>query len=139
MDNSISPAQGANLQTPERRDGSAQPAKPDDPDAAARADRSQAAEAPDAAIPSPAPDTGAAEPAEVLRETVERVSERLNEFVADISRDLEFRVDDDNGDVVILVRESATGEIVRTIPPDEARQLAENLEINAAALVSGMA
>jgi len=71
-----------------------------------------------------------------LRESLEALSARLNEFVQSNARELEFMVGDEAGRVVILVRQSETGEVVRTIPPEEAVSLSETLREGGAALFS---
>lgn len=89
--------------------------------------------------PPPEPAVTAAETSKELRESLEVLSERLNEFVQDNARELEFMVSDDEGRVVILVRQSETGEVLRTIPPEEAKSLAETLQDGGAALISQQA
>lgn len=76
---------------------------------------------------------------EGMNEMLEGLSERLNQFVQDNARELEFRVNDEGGRIVILVRQSETGEVLRTIPPEEALDLVNNLGDGAAALVSQLA
>jgi len=63
--------------------------------------------------------------AEALQARMEKMAERLQEFVRENGRQLEFQVNNDSGEVVILVRHAASGEVLRSIPPEEARQLAE--------------
>lgn len=84
--------------------------------------------------PRDMPDTG-----EGMNEMLEGLSQRLNEFVQQNARELEFRVNQDGGRIVILVRQSETGEVLRTIPPDEALGLVNNLGDGAAALFSQLA
>lgn len=81
----------------------------------------------------------ATSPTEDLTELLEGLSQRLNEFVQNNARELEFRVNDEGGQVVILVRQSSTGEVLRTIPPEEATALVDNLSDGAAALFSQLA
>lgn len=90
---------------------------------------------------SPAPPVERAEPGAEMRELAERLSEQLSEFARDRARELEFQIGEESGDVVILVREAETGEVVRTIPPDEASKLAANLDAgrSAGALFSELA
>jgi flagellar protein FlaG len=42
---------------------------------------------------------------------------RLNEFVQNVQRNLEFKVDDATGCTVVTVRDAQTDEVVRQIPP----------------------
>jgi flagellar protein FlaG len=43
-------------------------------------------------------------------------------------RDLQFRVDDESGRVIVSVRDSATGELIRQIPNEETLRIAQALE-----------
>lgn len=61
-----------------------------------------------------------------------RAVSKVNDFVKQIGRNLEFSVDESSGRVIITVRESETGKIIRQIPPEELLIIAdlvrENLE-----------
>ncbi|WP_162883784.1 flagellar protein FlaG [Chromatocurvus halotolerans] len=81
----------------------------------------------------------AARPAAETKESLEALSQRLNDFMRETARELEFQVNDDGGSVVIYVRQSETGEILRAIPPEEARGLADRLSEGAATLISQLA
>ena len=70
-----------------------------------------------------------------LEEVLERVGEQLNEFSSQSGRQLEFQVNNDSDRVVILVKSTATGEVVREIPPEEAQRLAEALQAGQPALI----
>ena len=80
-----------------------------------------------------------ADPGEDLTELLEGLSQRLNEFVQENARELEFRVNDEGGRVVILVKQSETGEVLRSIPPEEAQGLVDNLDSGASILFSKQA
>jgi flagellar protein FlaG len=67
---------------------------------------------------------------------MEAIAERLQEFVRDSRRRLEFEVDRSSGEVSILVRHAETGKLLRTIPPEEARVLAERMSAGEAVLLS---
>ena len=73
------------------------------------------------------------------RELLQRSAERLEAFVRDNGRELEFQVGEEGGDVVVVVRRSGSGEVLRTIPPDEALRLARELEPGGGALFSALA
>lgn len=99
---------------------------------------------PPAAVPAPSappapPPAAEAAPDQVeqvdLEDLLERVGEQLNEFSRQSGRQLEFQVNNDSNRVVILVKSTATGEVVRAIPPEEAQRLAEALEAGQPALV----
>ena len=70
-----------------------------------------------------------------LEEVLDRVGEQLNEFSSQSGRQLEFQVSNDSDRVVILVKSTATGEVVREIPPEEAQRLAEALQAGQPALI----
>lgn len=130
MDNTISGSQFQNRVTPEPR--SALAPRP----VTATTDSS---EPPAAVMPLPEGEVTTAETGEKLRESLEALSERLNAFVQENTRDLEFMVSEEASRIVILVRQSETGEVLRTIPPEEAMRLAESLQAGAAALFSRQA
>lgn len=61
----------------------------------------------------------------VVREQQARqaaLAQRVSDFLRSNSRDLEFQVDASSGDAVITVRDAA-GNVVRTIPGEEALQM----------------
>ncbi|QOC21215.1 flagellar protein FlaG [Wenzhouxiangella sp. AB-CW3] len=63
-------------------------------------------------------------PAESQRAMMEKLADQLAEFVRESGRQLEFQVNEERGRVVILVKHSESGEVLRTIPPDEAQRMA---------------
>ena len=73
------------------------------------------------------------------RDRLERIGEQLNEFVQENGRELEFQVREERGDVVIIVRQSTSGEVIRTIPPEEAQRLVGELEQDGGLLLSQLA
>lgn len=66
--------------------------------------------------------------AESIRESVEKAVSSIQGFVQSIRRDLNFDFDDSSGRVVVKVTDSASGDVVRQIPTEDALRLAENLE-----------
>ncbi|MFP4209573.1 MAG: flagellar protein FlaG [Wenzhouxiangella sp.] len=64
---------------------------------------------------------------EALEARLEKVREQISEFSRQSGRDLEFQVQQDSGRVVILVKSSETGEVLRAIPPEEAQRMSEAL------------
>lgn len=79
------------------------------------------------------------EPDRVDPVAIEAAVQRLNEFVTDSRRNLEFRVDDGSGRTIITVVNSNTGEVVRQIPAEEVLALARNLRQSSAALLNTLA
>ena len=96
-----------------------------------------------ATAPSPPPPPAEAAPAEVervdLEDLLERVGEQISEFSAQTGRQLEFQVSNESDRVVILVKSTATGEVVRAIPPEEVQRLAEALQAGEPVLVNEQA
>lgn len=59
---------------------------------------------------------------------VEEAVTSIQNFVQNIRRDLSFSLDDSSGRVVVKVTDSASGEVIRQLPSEEALRLAESLE-----------
>ncbi|MCU1752503.1 flagellar protein FlaG [Pseudomonas sp. 6D_7.1_Bac1] len=53
--------------------------------------------------------------------------QEIEKFVQSIKRNLEFSIDEGSGKVVVKVIATATGEVVRQIPSEEALKLADSL------------
>jgi flagellar protein FlaG len=62
-----------------------------------------------------------------LVERARNAAQQIESFVRSQGRDLEFRVDDSTGAVVVLVRDASTGEVIRQIPNEAALRFAERL------------
>jgi flagellar protein FlaG len=60
-------------------------------------------------------------------ENVEEAVSQVNEYVQNLSRDLQFTVDQDSGRTIIKVLDSETHEVIRQIPPEELLQIANQL------------
>lgn len=52
----------------------------------------------------------------------------INEYVQQVQRTLQFSIDDDTGTTVVKVLDSATDEVIRQFPPEEALALARHLQ-----------
>ena len=61
---------------------------------------------------------------------VKRAANKVNDFVKQIDRNLEFSVDESSGRVIITVREPETGKIIRQIPPEELLVIAKLVSEN---------
>lgn len=61
-------------------------------------------------------------------EPIEEAVTSIQNFVQTIRRDLNFSLDDSSGRVVVKVTDSASGEVIRQLPSEEALRLAESLE-----------
>jgi len=55
-------------------------------------------------------------------------AEQIESYLRHVNTNLEFRVDDAAGKVVVSVREQATGELIRQIPSEEALAIAAQLD-----------
>lgn len=53
---------------------------------------------------------------------------RLNDYVQNLRRDLQFSIDEETGHTVITVTDSATQEVIRHIPSEEVLAIAHSLE-----------
>ena len=70
---------------------------------------------------SPAPRAAHAVPSQgELRERMAAVAQQMRDYLRSNGRDLEFRVDANTHDMVITVREAASGKVIRQIPNEEA-------------------
>ena len=66
-------------------------------------------------------------PAATSSEVKEAVS-RLNNYVQNLRRDLQFRVDENSDRVIVTVVDSESGEVIRQIPSEEVLAVAQNLQ-----------
>ncbi|HWP72687.1 MAG TPA: flagellar protein FlaG [Gemmatimonadaceae bacterium] len=62
------------------------------------------------------------------RERMAAVAQQMRDYLRSNGRDLEFRVDADTHDMVITVREAASGKVIRQIPNEEALQMRRYLD-----------
>jgi len=65
--------------------------------------------------------------------------QQIEKFVQSVKRNLEFSIDETSGTVVVKVIASATGEVVRQIPSEEALKLADSLSTAGSVLFNGKA
>ncbi|QIT55711.1 flagellar protein FlaG [Aquisalimonas sp. 2447] len=78
---------------------------------------------------SASPELGNQGPVEPMDpDQVEEAVDRLNENAQMVSRDLEFEVSDQSGRIIVTVKDSATEEVIRQIPPEKLMAVAESLE-----------
>jgi flagellar protein FlaG len=62
------------------------------------------------------------------QDRMQAVAQQLRDYLSSVGRDLEFRVDADTRQMVITVRESDTGAVIRQIPSPEALQMRRYLD-----------
>lgn len=65
---------------------------------------------------------------EASREELDQAVSKLNEFVQNVQRDLQFEVNNDSGQTVVRVVDQETQEVIRQIPDEVALRLAEKLQ-----------
>jgi flagellar protein FlaG len=74
------------------------------------------------------PVPGVNQPKPINSEELNQAVSKLNEYVQNIQRDLEFSVDDDVGKIVIKVIDSESKELIRQIPPETVLEVAKSLK-----------
>ncbi len=62
------------------------------------------------------------------KEEVQAAVDKLQSYSNRLNRDLEFSVDDPSGRMVVTVKDSATDDVIRQIPSEEALKLANELD-----------
>jgi flagellar protein FlaG len=77
----------------------------------------------DAATVANAPEQRAAAPAEV-----EKALKTLNEFTAMVARDVRFTMDEESGKTIVKVVDTATEEVLRQFPSEEALSIAHSID-----------
>jgi flagellar protein FlaG len=81
---------------------------------------------------------GAGETGAAPEPSLEDAASRMEQYVASVGRSLQFRVDEDSGQVVVSVRDPSTGELIRQIPSEDALKIAEQLSQAPASSVSSV-
>jgi len=61
-------------------------------------------------------------------ETVKRIAEAMDNYVRSIQSDLEIKIHQETGTVLVKVVSHETGEVIREIPPEALIELAEKME-----------
>lgn len=77
-------------------------------------------------IDSAATQTSAKTPADDPKQLAEDLK-KVNDHIQTIQRDLEFSVDEESHKTRITVRDSTSGEVIRTIPAEDLTKLAKQL------------
>jgi len=65
---------------------------------------------------------------QISKADVESAVTKLNDFVQNVQRNLQFNLDDASGKTIITVVDKQTSEVVRRIPDDVAIKLAQDLQ-----------
>jgi flagellar protein FlaG len=66
---------------------------------------------------------------------VRAAARQIDSYLRSVSREVEFRVDDESGVTIVTVRNTATGEVIRQIPNEEVLQLARRFTDRSGALL----
>jgi flagellar protein FlaG len=72
-------------------------------------------------------------------ETTRRVAEAMDRYVRSMQNELEIKVDDESGKIVVKVISNDTGEVIREIPSEEMLKLAAKMEEMAGLLLRATA
>jgi len=70
---------------------------------------------------------------------LEQAAENLNQHVQNLQRDLHFSINDDTGETVIRVVDSASQKTIRTIPSDEFISMTQQLNQSVGVLLNAQA
>jgi len=68
--------------------------------------------------------------AEASHEQVKDAVTKLNDYVQNVERNLQFNLDDESGKTIITVVDRQTDKVIRQIPDDVALKLAQDLQQN---------
>ena len=69
------------------------------------------------------------------REQLEKVAQQLQEFMGEMSRSLQFQVDEDSGRDVIKILEKTSGDVIKQYPSEEVLSLVSKLSESAGILI----
>jgi len=70
-----------------------------------------------------------------MNAAVRAAARQIDSYLRSVSREVEFRVDDESGVTIVTVRNTATGEVIRQIPNEEVLQLARRFTDRSGALL----
>jgi flagellar protein FlaG len=65
--------------------------------------------------------------AEKNQKDLDQAVDKLNDFVQNLQRDLQFSIDEKSGEMVVKVIDTASQQVIRQIPSEDALKLARNL------------
>ncbi|GAA67076.1 flagellar protein FlaG [Pseudoalteromonas sp. BSi20429] len=69
------------------------------------------------------------------REQLEQMAQQLQDFMGEMNRSLQFRVDEDSGRDVIKVLDKNSGEVIKQYPSEEVLSLVSKLSESAGILI----
>ena len=67
---------------------------------------------------------------------VKAAAAQIDSYLKSTNHELDFRLDSETGQMIVSVRDKATGDLIRQIPGEEVLRMARALKAGAAALVS---
>ena len=73
---------------------------------------------------------------EMQRQQLEKVVERLEEFVGTLNKGLAFRIDEESGRSIVTIYDKSSGEIVRQIPDEDILTLSRQIASHSGGLVT---
>ena len=65
---------------------------------------------------------------EATNEKINRIAEAMDSYVRSVQRDLNIRVHEGTGDIIVRVTSQESGKVIREIPPKELLDLAARME-----------
>ncbi|MBH0071064.1 flagellar protein FlaG [Pseudoalteromonas sp. NZS127] len=80
-------------------------------------------------------DTAMQQQQSLEREQLEKVAQQLQDFMGEMNRSLQFKVDEDSGRDVIKVLDKATGDVIKQYPSEEVLSLVSKLSETAGLLI----
>jgi len=69
------------------------------------------------------------------RQQLEKVVERLEEFVGTLNKGLAFRIDEESGRSIVTIYDKSSGAIVRQIPDEDILKLSRQIAPHSGGLV----
>lgn len=72
---------------------------------------------------------------QLAREQLEKVAQQLQEFMGEMSRSLQFQVDEDSGRDVIKILDKTSGDVIKQYPSEEVLSLVSKLSESAGILI----
>ncbi|MGF1758336.1 flagellar protein FlaG [Photobacterium sagamiensis] len=73
---------------------------------------------------------------EIQREQLEKMVEKIEEFVGTLNKGLAFRIDEESGRNVVTIYEKRSGDVVRQIPDEDMLELSRQLASHSGGLVT---
>ena len=80
-------------------------------------------------------ETNSSQNQQLEREQLEKVAQQLQEFMGEMSRSLQFQVDEDSGRDVIKILDKTSGNVIKQYPSEEVLSLVSKLSESAGILI----